>query len=107
MVEVDQHVARRTNDAIAARMCLDLAGLERLDDLDLASRLKLALRGGDNVDAAEIGPDERSDDKRADDPEERNPDRRRRRLQDLQRRRQKFAVADQAPVLPSVCASAS
>ena len=67
-VELDQHVARLHQRAVADANVLDPTGLQRLDDLDLSHRLKLALRGGDDVDAAEIGPGERGDDEGADDP---------------------------------------
>ncbi len=67
-VELDQHLARPHNRAIAGVDRLDPAGFQGLDDLDLSRRLKLALRGGDDVDAAEIGPGEGADDERADDP---------------------------------------
>ena len=59
-VELDQHVARLHERAVADANRLDPAGFQRLDDLDLSGRLKLALRGGDDVDAAEIGPGERN-----------------------------------------------
>jgi hypothetical protein len=52
------------------------------------------LRGGDDVDAAEIGPGERRDDEGADDPQEIDVDRRRRRLKNLERRREEFPVAE-------------
>ena len=93
-VELDQHVARLHERAVADANGLDLAGFQRLDDLDLSRRLKLALRGGDDVDAAEIGPGEGGDDEGADDPQEGDMDRRRRRLQDLERGREEFPVAE-------------
>ena len=93
-VELDQHVARPHEGPVAYPNGLDPAGLERLDDLDLAPRLKLALRGGDNVDPAEIGPGERGHDQRADDPQESETNRRGRRLQDLERRGEKLAIAE-------------
>ena len=67
-VELDQHVPRPHERAVADANVLNPAGLHRLDDLDLSGRLKLALRGGDDVDVAEIGPGEGGDDEGADDP---------------------------------------
>ena len=67
-VELNQHVARLHQGAVANANVLDPACFQRLDDLDLSHRLKLALRGGDDVDAAEIGPGEGGDDESADDP---------------------------------------
>ena len=67
-VELDQHVARLHKRAVADANVLDPAGFQWLDDLDLSHRLKLALRGGDDVNAAEIGPGESGDDEGADDP---------------------------------------
>ena len=57
-VELDQNLARAHKRAVADENGLDPAGFQGLDDLDLSGRLKLALRGGDDVDAAEIGPGE-------------------------------------------------
>jgi hypothetical protein len=43
-VELDQHVPRLHERAVADANILDPAGLQRLDDLDLSCRLELALR---------------------------------------------------------------
>jgi hypothetical protein len=67
-VEFDQHVARLHERAVADADRLDLARFQGLDDLHLSHRLELALRGGDDVDAAEIRPSQRCDDEGADDP---------------------------------------
>ena len=93
-VEFDQHVARLHKRAIGDPNVFDPAGLQRLDDLHPTGRLELALRSGDDVDMAEIGPHEGRQDKGADGPQERDIDRRRRRFQDLERRREEFAIAE-------------
>ena len=99
-VELDQHVAGLDQGAIGDANVFDPAGLQRLDDLDPPGRLELALRGGDDVDVAEIGPHEGRQDKGADGPQECDMDRRRRRFQDLERRRQEFAIAEIRPRRP-------
>ena len=68
IVELDQHFARLHERAVADADGLDLTRFQGLDDLHLSHWLKLALRRGDNVDAAEIGPSQRSDDEGANDP---------------------------------------
>ena len=99
-VELDQNVACLDQRAVGDTDVFDPAGLHRLDDLDPPGRLELALRGGDDVDPAEIGPDQRRQDEGADDPQERDMDRRGRRFQDLERRRQEFPVAEIGPRPP-------
>ena len=93
-VELDQHIARLHERAVADINRLDLARFQGLDDLHLSHRLKLALRGGDDVDAAEIGPTQRSDDEGANDPQKGDMDRRGRRFENLERRGEELAVAE-------------
>ena len=57
-IEFDQKLAGLAPAGRSRPGSPHLAGLERLDDFDPADRLELALRGGDDVDAAEIGPGE-------------------------------------------------
>src|SRR5258708_25929531 len=96
-VEFDEDVPGLHERAVANAYGLDPAGFQRLDDLNLSCRLKLALRGGDDVDAAKIGPGEGSDDEGANDPQESDMHGRRRRLQDLERGREEFPVAESHP----------
>ncbi len=91
-VELQQLVAGLHRSVVGHVDRRDLSGLQRLDHLDPAGRLELALCGGDDVDPAEIRPGQRDDDERAYDPDEGHPGRRGRRLQDFQGRRQKLAV---------------
>ena len=93
-IELDQNLARAHDRAVADENRLDLSGVQRLDDLDLSGRLKLALRGGDDVDAANIGPGQGGCDEGADDPQERDMDRRGRRFQDLKCGSKEFPVAE-------------
>ena len=95
-VELDQNVARLHQRAVGGVDGGDPAGLDRLDHLDPAGRLELALSGGDDVDAPEIGEPEADDDERADDPEKGHANGRRRRFQDLEDGREKFPVRRRA-----------
>ncbi len=91
-VEFDKNVARLHRAVVRDANARDPASLDRLDDLDPAGRLELALRGGDDVDAAEIGPHESNRDHDANDPEERDMHGRGGRLQDFQGRGKELAV---------------
>ncbi len=95
-VEFDKLVARLHGAVVGHVDRSDLARFERFDHFHAAGRLKLALRGGDDVDAAEIGPDQRRRDKGADDPDEGDPDGRGRRFQDFEGRREELPVGEAA-----------
>ena len=64
------------------------AGLERLDDLDAAAGNDLAGRRGDDIDMAEARPEQGQAEQAMMSHADCTPDRRRRRLDDFQRRRQ-------------------
>ena len=71
-----------------------LARRQRLDHFDSASRLDLAVRDSDDVDASEIGPSYGADDKGADDQDQSQAHRRSRRFKDFQVGRKEPAVSD-------------
>ena len=96
-VELDQNVALRHRAAVGRPDGGDPPGVERLDHLDPAGRLKFALGRGDDVDAADIGPGDSDHHQRADDPQEGQMHRRGWRLEDFQRRREKLPVGQPAP----------
>ena len=83
-VEFDKNVARLHRAVVGDANARNPARLDRLDDLDPAGRLELTLRGGDDVDAAEIGPHNSNRDHDTNDPEERDMHGRSGRFQDFQ-----------------------
>ena len=87
-IELDQNVAGLDALSVANVDRANHAGLERLDHLGAAARNDLARRGGDDIDAAERGPHQRDAEQRDDRRPDRAADRRRRRLGDLECRRQ-------------------
>ena len=92
-VELEQQVAGLDRLAVFDPDGGDLAGIERLDDLDPPGRLELAGRDGVDVEPAEERPGERRREDGADRQHRRDRQRRGRGLEDLQRRRQELAVA--------------
>jgi hypothetical protein len=99
-VEFDQHLAFLDPVAIPGVNRRHHSGFERLNHLDAADRNDLALRGGDDVDTAEHRPGQRDQEK----CDQRGGDgasgRRRRRLHDLERRRQELAFGTAHPRRP-------
>ena len=91
-IEFDENVAFLDQTAVGRPNGRNLSRIERLDHLDTASRLKLTLRRGDDVDAAEIGPPQADNDECANDPQESQMNRRGRRLQDFQDGRKELPV---------------
>ena len=100
-VEFDQRFAGRHHAVVRHMDRRHPSGLDRLDDLDAPGRLKLALRGGDDVDPADIGPDDGDRGKRADQPEERHPHGGSGRLQDFEGGGEEFAVGEMVAAAPS------
>jgi hypothetical protein len=95
-IELDESVAARDMRPVPDIELEDLAGFERLDHLDAPLGLDLPLRHRMNVDKAEIRPGERDDGEGAERQEEGPACRRRRRLEDFERRRQELAIAVRA-----------
>ncbi len=91
-IELHENIARLHERAVGGVDGDHPAGLDRLDHFHPAGRLKLALGGGDDVDAPEIGEAKADDDERADDPEEGHANGRRGRFQDLEDGRKEFPV---------------
>jgi hypothetical protein len=97
-VEFDENVAGPHALAVMHVNGADDPGLERLQDLAAAARHDLAGRGSDDVDRPEPGPDQGETEQRGDGVGGRAPGRRGRRLDDLERRRQEFALLRPDPV---------
>ncbi len=91
-IKFEQNIGAAHVVAVLWRQCLHLARQQRLHDLDAAGRLDLALRCGDNVDAAEIGPDQRNRGEQTDDQDQRHAYGRWWRFQYLEGGRQKFVI---------------
>ncbi len=88
-IELDQHLARLDGVAVMHMDRANDADLEGLDGLRAPAWDDLARRAGDDVDRAETGPGQRQHEHGNDRDADRPPDRRRRCLDDLERRRQK------------------
>ena len=84
-IELDQHVARLDALAVAHMDRTHHARLERLDGLGAAGGDDLARGHGHDVDRADARPGERGGKHRDHGVDDRPPDRRRRRLDDLER----------------------
>ena len=92
LIQLQKRVSRLDGLAFLNVDCRDLALIEQLDHLGVASRLDLARRRRVNVQPAEIRPDQRRKRAGADRRNERDRQRRGRRLQDFKRSRQEFVV---------------
>ena len=88
-IELDKDVAGLDALAVTDMDRTHDAGLERLDGLGAAARNDLAGRDGDNVDRADARPGQRNAEHGDDRGRDGAADRRGRRLDDLERRRQK------------------
>ncbi len=91
-VELDEHLAGLHALAVMNMNGAHDAGLERLDQFGATAGDDLALRRGNDVDLAEIGPGDRGGEQRHDGVGDSATDRGRRRLHDFQRRRQEVEI---------------
>ena len=92
-IELQQQVSRLHALPVLDMDGDDLARVERLDHLGVPGRIDLAGRHRVHVEPAEKRPGERGREEGADHEHRHDGQRRRRHLQNLDRRRQEFAVA--------------
>jgi hypothetical protein len=100
-VELDQRIARLHALSVTHVDRTHHPDLERLDHLGAPARDDPARCRGDDVDRAERGPDERQAEQRDDGKTDRPSDRRRRRLDDLERGRQECELILATAVRPA------